>query len=205
MPKGIKKHRSALAAMAGPLYATPDGAGGDSQGGGGGTPTPATTPPAGQTEDAQSNGGGTGDEALGEGGKKALEREREARKAAEKRADEQATAIAEALGITPGKKDGPAELITHLQSRLDQIQHDAAVDRTARLNAITDESDLALLRSTANVEQMEALAARLKPSENPTGTPKPDNTQGSKGGDNSPQPSPGVPRLAKAFEDAFNQ
>lgn len=87
------------------------------------------------------------------------------------------------------------------------MQHENTVERVARVNGITDDADIEFLRSAKDEDHMNKLAVRLKAASEPAapGTPKPDRTQGPQGSDNKPDPGPGVPRLAQAFEDALNQ
>src|SRR5690349_1044384 len=78
-----------------------------------------------------------GDEPLGEGGKKALEAEREARRQAEAdlanlRKDFEGfqTKLSEAFGVQPATGEG-ADAVTQLQERLNTMQHETAVYRLA--------------------------------------------------------------------------
>lgn len=195
MPKGIKKYRGAPLAMFGPLY--------NAEGDGGGGSTPPAQPPAG---DGQKD-----DEKLGENGLKALEREREQRKQLEqtvaqmKQAQEsQTSALAEALGVKVDKKQSGDDVVAALQKQVADMQRDAAVNRIAREHQITDADDIALIGEARSEEAMAKVAARLVASATP-GTPKPDQTQGSKGPAPKPDPGPGVARLAAAFEDELSK
>lgn len=150
-----------------------------------------------------------GDEPLGDNGKKALQSERDARKALEKQVQDlmegqksQMQAIAQAFGVKVGKDDDGEALVATLQKQLADMQHETAVERAARKHGITDDGDLALL-ATARGDALEQMAARLAPADNPTGTPKPDKTQGGKADETKPSAQPGTPRLAQAFEDIF--
>lgn len=197
MPKGIKKYRSAPLAMFGPLYSA------EGDGGGGGS-----TPPQQPAAKVESK---AGDEPLGENGLKALEREREQRKALEqtvaqmKQAQEsQTSALAEALGVKVDKKQSGEDLVAALQEQVTAMQRDAAVNRIARENQITDADDIALIGEARSEEAMAKVAARLVTAAAP-GTPKPDPSQGSKGPVIKPDPGPGVARLAAAFEDELSK
>lgn len=197
MPRGIKKYRGPFGAMPGPLYNTE----GEAGGGGAATKTddPKPKPPAAQTP--------ASDEELGEGGKKALEREREARKLLERQLQGmqgQMAAIAQAFGVKPDDSDDGGQLVETLQQQVTAMQHQSLVDRVARAHGITEADDLEFLASAKDEEQMGRFAARLNAASAP-GTPKPDASQGAKGGDNKPDPGPGIARLSAAFEDEFNK
>lgn len=149
---------------------------------------------------------GKPDEQLGENGKKALDREREARKNLEGQFTQMREAFATALGIKADSKADPNEAIAALTDQVASIQHENAVLRLANQHNITDEGDLALLRSTKDPEALGPLAARLavKADDTSNPTPKPDLTQGSKGGEGiKPEVLPGVPRMAAALEEQF--
>ena len=198
MHKRITKYRSNPNATFGPLYNTE----GESGGGVATAQPPAPTPAA----PAESTPPPV-DEALGENGKKALEREREARKALEGQVSQMRDAFAQALGVKADSKTDVGDLLGTFQQRLDAMQHENTVERVARVNGITDDADIEFLRSAKDEDHMNKLAVRLKAASEPAapGTPKPDRTQGPQGSDNKPDPGPGVPRLAQAFEDALNQ
>lgn len=148
-----------------------------------------------------------GDEPLGEGGKKALEAEREKRKAAETdlaklrgEFDAFRTALTEAVGIKP-EKGNDADALTQVQKQLAQMQRDNAVFRVAAEHGITDKNDLDLLQSATDEQAMSKLAGRLAAkAESTPGTPKPDTTQGGKGDAAKPDVAPGMARLRQAYE-----
>lgn len=155
-------------------------------------PTTATTTPAKTTEppktDPDPKAGQpakVGDEPLGEGGKKALEAERDARKQAEtdlaslrKDFDGFKTELSKAFGLQPATGDG-SDAVTQLQQQLNTMQHETAVYRLAAQHEITDEGDLGLLKSATDEAAMTKLAERLAAAKAATpGTPKPDATQG---------------------------
>lgn len=107
-----------------------------------------------------------------------------------------------ALGIEDKKADA-TELVTKLQEQLNQLAHDNLVESAARRHGITEEDDLALLRTAKDPEAMEKLAARLAPKADEgdkskpgkPGAPKPDLSQGKAGG------GAGVRSLADAMDD----
>lgn len=130
-----------------------------------------------------------GDEPLGDGGKKALEAEREARKQAEAevaalRKDFEGfqSKLSEAFGIQPATGGDGTDAVSQLQQRLDAMQHETAVYRLAAQHEITDEGDLELLKSATDEAAMTRLAERLAAKAQTPGTPKPDATQGGAGG-----------------------
>lgn len=161
------------------------------------TPEPTDGKPAAQQQTpAPSGDQAKQDEPLGDGGKKALEAEREARKTAEKdlaamrsEFDAFKTGLAGALGVKPGGSTSPEEAVAQMQQRLDAMQTDSEVYRLAAQHQITEQADIDLLRSATDAEARGKLAERLaaKGSETP-GTPKPDATQGGKGGTGSGTP-----------------
>lgn len=115
------------------------------------------------------------DEPLGEGGKKALATERAARQALEaevKKLTPMKETLERLTAALGGEKKGatPEDAIADVTARFDKLQEDLDVERLARTHGITDEKDIALLRSTS-ADARSDLAARLKPS---TTTPKPD-------------------------------
>lgn len=132
----------------------------------------------------------SGDEPLGEGGKKALEAEREARKQAEadladlrKNFEGFQAKLSEAFGVKSATGDGD-DAVTQLQQQLNTMQHETAVYRLAAQHEITDEVDLELLKSATDEAAMTKLAERLAAKASAPGTPKPDATQG--GGSGTP-------------------
>lgn len=129
-------------------------------------------------------------EPLGEGGIKALESEREARKQAEsdlsalrKDFDGFKTKLSEAFGIKSATDDG-SDALSQVQQQLASMQHETAVYRAAAKHEITDEGDLELLRSATDEAAMTKLAERLAARADAPSTPKPDSTQG--GGKGTP-------------------
>lgn len=162
------------------------------------TPTPTPTPQPTPTP---------GDEPLGDAGKKALEAERDARKAAEQSLtalrtefDTFRTALTEAVGIKP-KKGEEGDALAQVQQQLASMQRENAVFRLAAENGITDKDDIDLLRSATDEQAMTKLAGRLAAQNAATatpGVPKPDATQGGKPVEKA-DPGPGLARLREAY------
>lgn len=157
--------------------------------------------------------GDPGDRPLGPNGEKALQAERDARKALEQTVaqmqqaqKDQAKAFAEALGIKPDSKDDGTKLLTTLQSEVAEMRRETTVLRLAAANGITDTKDIELLKSAKDEDAMSALAGRLaaKADEGP-GTPKPDLTQGGQGTQVKPEVAPGLPRLQAAYASSSTQ
>lgn len=198
MPRGIKKFRGPFGAMPGPLYNTE----GEAGGGGAATKTdpPKPEPPAGEKPDEGDKGRKGGQaQILAD-----LASERDKRQAIETQLTTIQTALASAFGIDAGKQPSAEELVGDVQKQLAAMQHQSLVDRVARVHGITEADDLEFLASAKDEEQMSRFAARLKAAAGPA-TPKPDASQGAKGGDNKPDPGPGIARLSAAFEDEFNK
>lgn len=153
------------------------------------TPAPSATaePPK---ADAPPASPPKADEPLGDGGKKALEAEREARKQAEadladlrKNFEGFQAKLSEAFGVKSATGDGD-DAVSQLQQQLNTMQHETAVYRLAAQHEITDEVDLELLKSATDEAAMTKLAERLAAKAAAPGTPKPDATQG--GGSGTP-------------------
>ena len=196
MHKRITKYRSNPSATFGPLYNTE----GES---GGGVATATPPAPAAPKTDAAESKTPAADEALGENGKKALERERDARKNLESQMTQMREAFAQALGVKPDKAD-PAELLTQMQAQMTQMQHQATVDRVARENGLTDPGDLKFLALAQDEAQMQEVAGRLKAAAGPR-TPKPDTSQGPQGDTNKPEPKPGIDRLVAGVTEKLEK
>jgi hypothetical protein len=163
--------------------------------------------PDGQQDDGKpGNQSGTdGDQPLGPNGEKALQTEREARKALEAKLKsveaaqaERDKKLAEAFGIKPeGAK--PEDAVATLQQQFTKLQHDNLVLTIAAAHQITDKDDLDHLRLAADEAAMTKLAARLKPAEKEEESgkrrpPRPDPSQGKGGSD----PKPGEAGKAEA-------
>lgn len=135
------------------------------------------------------------DKPLGPNGEKALNSERDARKALERTVaqmqqaqKDQTAALAAALGIKPDAKDEGAQTLTTLQAQVEQMRLDTTVFRLAAQHKIVDADDIALLRSAKDEDAMGKLAARLAAkaevdSDGKKVTPKADKSQGGGQGD----------------------
>ena len=139
------------------------------------TTTPQPTPPTTDGRDAPK------DAALGDAGLKALEAEREARKALEKEVGplrQQMDALRQAFGgdSTEGK---PEDVVASLQEQVAAMQRNVLVSDVARRHGITDDEDVAILRDAKDEEHMTRLAQRLKAPAGPV-TPAPDPGQGAR-------------------------
>jgi hypothetical protein len=154
------------------------------------TTTATTEPSKADPPKSSAKGGPADDQPLGEGGKKALETERNARKQAEadlatlrKDFDGFKTELSKAFGLQPATGDG-TDAVAQLQQQLNTMQHETAVYRLAAQHEITDQEDLELLKSATDEAAMTKLAERLAAKAAAPGTPKPDATQG--GGSGTP-------------------
>lgn len=148
---------------------------------------------------ADQNGGGDNAADLGEGGKKALQRERDARKQLETELrdfkagqSDQAKRLAAALGIETKDAKSSDDITAQLGKEVAEMRHQLLVDRVARAHKITDGDDLELIRGSATEESMRKLAARLagaakdgadgadagKSGDGKKRSPKPDPSQG---------------------------
>lgn len=120
----------------------------------------------GEKDDAGKDG--KDDDALGDGGKKALQSEREARKELEKELREfkagqasQAKKLAEALGVETKDAKSSDDITATLKTEVAEMRHELLVERVARAHKITNDDDLDLIRSAASEESMRKLATRL--------------------------------------------
>jgi hypothetical protein len=156
------------------------------------------------------------DKQLGDGGLKALQDERDARKKAEQdlaalrgEFDGFKATLTEAFGVKPEKGADDNETLTTIQQELADMRSESEVLRLANEHKITDKNDLELLGSAKDSEARAKLAARLaakaddKDDKKKPG-PRPDLTQGPKGEEQQRESLPGVPRMAQALEDAIN-
>lgn len=202
MHKRIRKYQSDPFATFGPLYSADPA---DSGTGGGGGSAAAGSDPKGEQPNPASADGKDAERLLGEGGKKALEAERTARKELESQLAQMREGLAQVFGEKPNGKATAEELVGSLTAQVAALQHSALVDRLALRNEITDDDDIDLLRSAKDEDAMTRLAARLGKNAgggSQSNTPKPDRTQGGQGGEGiRPEVLPGVPRMAQAFED----
>ena len=154
--------------------------------------------PAEKTEDkpAEKTEGDKPEEKLQEGGLKALQAERDARKALEAKVKELEGAkgvldkLAEVFAKDGQKPDPNADLAAQVAELLKRDEdakaekaRDALARQVAKANDIIDVTDIELLAKQADEDAMKALAARLKGVPAARG-PKPDPSQG-KGGSGS--------------------
>lgn len=158
-------------------------------------PKPTATPEP--TKDAAPKP--TEGEPLGEGGKAAIEAEREARKAAEAQFkalkgefDRFKDSLSKAFGVEPAKGDN-ADTLKTVQDQLTAMQHESAVLRLANEHKITDKDDLEILGSAKDTEAMQKLAARLaakadEDAKKNSPGPRADLTQGGTNGTGSSTP-----------------
>lgn len=161
-------------------------------------------PPAGDGKPAE-DGKHADDEILGEGGKKALKAERDARQALEKQVTDLKNSqidpkkLAEALGIKLGDaKSSGDDMVTALQKQVSDMQHESRLYRIVAKHQITDGDDVELLRSLGDEVAMERLATRLAKESSRDGSadngkgetrrPRGDKSQG-RGGDGDNRPS----------------
>lgn len=151
------------------------------------------------------------DKPLGEGGVKALQAERDARKALEQQVaqmqqsqQQQMAAIAQAFGVKPpASDDDGTQLISTLQEQVAEMQRTNLLATVAREHEITAADDIALISEAKSEDGMRRIAARLQAAtatNDAPGTPKPDRTQGGTGDHVQPEAQPGVPRMAAAIE-----
>lgn len=139
-------------------------------------------------------------EPLGEGGKKALQAERDARKTLEAKVKELEGAkgvldkLAEVFAKDGEKPDPNADLAAQVAELLKRDEdakaekaRDALARQVAKASEITDVDDIELLAKQPDEDAMKALAARLKgvPAAK---TPKPDPSQG-RGGSKTDRPT----------------
>jgi hypothetical protein len=96
---------------------------------------------------------------LGDAGKKAIQRERDAREAAERELKGFRSQIAKAFGV---EQDKGEDIVSTLQQRVSAMEKNELVSTVARRHGITEDDDIALLRSQSDEQGMARLAARLK-------------------------------------------
>lgn len=124
-----------------------------------------------QKPDEKPDDAAENDEKLGESGKKALQQERDARKALERQVaslSESKKVLDSLASVFGGEKK--AEQVD-LAKEIADLKANLEVSELARQHGITDEKDIDLIR-LASPDARSALAARLKPAEH--GTPKPE-------------------------------
>ena len=131
------------------------------------------------------------DEQLGEGGKRALQAEREARRSLEDQVKQlaplkgQMEAIAAAFGVKPSPNTDLASQVAELQQQVATMtakrDHDSLVASVVANHDSLSAADVALVAELSEREAMEKLAARLAEGAKP-GIPRPDPSVG-KGGE----------------------
>ena len=134
------------------------------------------------TEPQEQKQGDPADAPLGEGGKKALEAEREARKAAERERDDFKRKVDEAARANETAIEKAQREATEAREAAAKAPVLAFREAAVKFGGITRE-DAELFLTGADVETLEKQAARLM-DRTTTGvpTPKPDLTQGGQGG-----------------------
>lgn len=166
----------------------------DAEGQGSGDPDPQTQGQAGKPDQGQ------GDEPLGEGGKKALEAERQAAKTAKAKAAELEAKLKEYEDRDKSEEQKQAE-------KLEQLQHDAeASRRKATQYEVAASKGIPLKLATRlrgeTAEEMaqdaEELSALIGAADPKPVAPKPDKSQGMGGG---PKPA----NLAEAIAEYYKQ
>lgn len=158
-----------------------------------------TDPAASKQEDPQP---------LGEGGKKALQTERDARKALEKELQDlksgqkaQMDALAEAFGVKKSDSKDGGDVIASLQQQMADMQRANLIHQIALEHGVTEADDIALIEAASSEDGMRRIADRIKSSTDATpGTPKPDRSQGGQGGQGTePEVKPGVDRITQGI------
>lgn len=137
---------------------------------------------------------------LGEGGKKALQAERDRAKAAEQQAAEFKRRLDEIEAANLSDLERAQRQAQEAQEAATKATAEALRFRVAAKHGITDE-DADLFLTGTDAETLERQAARLV-ERTPT-APKPDPSQGGKAIE-TPDPSPGLPRLL-AYHASKNQ
>lgn len=143
-------------------------------------------PNSGDPKPGEPKGDPPDDKPLGPNGEKALQSERDARKAIEAELAQLKAGFASALGLKDkDAKSGSEDILATLQQQMADLQHHNLVLSLANENEITDKDDLTLLRGFQGDEDaIRRLAARLKPTKadpEPNGKrrpPAPDHSQG---------------------------
>lgn len=143
----------------------------------------ATTPEATsdeQTVDEQQTQGDPAEAPLGEGGKKALDAERAARKAAEKAAADLQAQLDEINRASESALERAQREAKEAQEAAEKATTDALRFRVAAKHGISDE-DADLFLTGRDAETLERQAARLVERTPSATAPRPDPSQGAKG------------------------
>lgn len=147
------------------------------------------------------------DEQLGDAGLRALQSERDARKALEA----QVAQLRQGLASLAGTDDKSGDPLAALSARIDQMssqltaaEHSRKVGQVARENGITDPVDIQLLESATDEATLNLLVTRFKAHSTPgeqvqPGPLRPDLTQGggAQGGDVIPLNGGGIESALK--------
>lgn len=144
------------------------------------TTEPAATEPT-EAPEATTQGDPV-DEPLGEGGKKALQAERERAKALEKQLGEATSRLSEIEKAQLSDLERAQAEATEAKAAAAKASADALRFRIAAKHSITDE-DAELFLTGSDEETLVKQAARLVERTPATPTPKPDKTQGGAGGE----------------------
>lgn len=173
-----------------------------------GDPAPKPAPPSGDPAPT-----GDGDKPLGPGGEKALQSEREQRKALEKTVadmkaahDAQMAALAQAFGIKKEEASDSDKItaqVTGLSEKLEAMSRANLVLSVINEHPNLSAEDRAVVEKITDEATMRAVAARLAEASKPSGKPKADPPSGSTRSREVPD-MPGLPRLRAAYEAAEN-
>lgn len=163
--------------------------------------------------EAPAKTGGEPASELGEGGIKALQSERKAREALEKQVKDlqgykgQMDALADAFGVKGSKGEDHETVVKNLQEQMQTLQRSNLVSQIAIEHGVTDKDDLALIADASSEEGMRRIAARIQAgTESQPSTPKPDRSQGGRGGEGSkPEAKPGMSRLTQGVTEALTK
>lgn len=174
----------------------------------GGDPAGGGQPPS---SDSGSNGGNADDagakddtgnagEPLGEGGIKALQAERDARKQAEKERDDLLKQIDDSKKTAEQKAadDLKAARDESASNALKALKYEVAAEKEIPLRFASRLTGTSKEELLADADQLKEFVADAKPT-----TPRPNPLQGKSGTPVLPESLPGVPRLAAAFEQAI--
>ena len=146
------------------------------------TPAPQQGPPEPKPQPSE----------LGDAGKRALQAERDARKALEAEVSTMKQALATLGGVDP-KKTSTEDLIQAQSARIAALEHDNAAMAAVAAHRIAEQADIDLIKSQPTVDAMSALAARLAPAGDQQ--PKPDQPR-------TPRPDPSIGRGGRGDEKA---
>lgn len=173
-----------------------------------GDPAPTPTPPSNAPAP-------TGDDKpLGPGGEKALQAERDQRKALEKTVadmksahEAQMDALAKAFGLKKedvSDADALAGKVTGMSDQLEKLTRANLVLSVVNEHPNLSDEDKKVVAAIPDEATMRTVAARLAEAGKPTGKPKNDPPSNGGGGDKTPVDLPGMPRLRAAYAAAEN-